>query len=479
MRKARFFELFWLGCALGFAPVSAGADGVLTADVSPRRPIPGDPVRISVVYQGGENNLSNPVFENEALPELQGPSVSRNYSSFNGMVEQSVSWVYSLIPEGTGTVSLGTVRLTAGGETLRAQLPELFVAPPPPQPWVRLSLESSAAEVLVEEDFTVSLHIDVLSPTGTVFAAAPLVPREPPMLRLPHVAGNGPEGPVMPAFAVSDWLGEHRARDGVGCTVENVTAGASDPFDPFSLLRGNSLFNREDPVFSFPATNLTENGTAWIRYALTTPWRSTGEGTIRFPPVRLRGHVVTEETGEPVRTPDFTVLTEPLTVRVVPPPEAGRPASFIGALSRTLQAELALNAQTCRQGDPLELTLTFSGVGLVPSTVREPDLFADPALSAAFRAYGNVTRTADTKGVRFVYRLRPLEAGTLEIPSFPFAFFNTQTRAYEEIRSAPVPIRVDPVADFNADSLFAASATGNGGHADTPAGAPSGITVGS
>ena len=75
--------------------------------------------------------------------------MSRNYSSFNGMVEQSVSWVYSLIPEGTGTVSLGTVHLTAGGETLRAQLPELFVAPPPPQPWVRLSLESSAAVVLV------------------------------------------------------------------------------------------------------------------------------------------------------------------------------------------------------------------------------------------------------------------------------------------------------------------------------------------
>mgnify|MGYP000945608351 CR=1 FL=1 len=130
-----------------------------------------------------------------------------------------------------------------------------------------------------------------------------------------------------------------------------------------------------------------------------------------------------------------------VTVRVVPPPDEGRPEWFVGTVGKGLRATAAFDATTCKVGDPLTLTLELTGK-ISTSNLRTPILNLQPELSKDFRIYDdNVTAETLPDGKRFKYRVRPTREGTLEFPAIKIAYYDTERRAYDTVSTPPIPIQ--------------------------------------
>ena len=465
-----------LSALLALLPAAALAAGGLEASVSRRDVVEGDAFRVSVVWSGEDDPEGVPSFSNPAAAPLAGPQTEQSLSIVNGRRSARRAWHWTAVPEGTGVVAFGSATLRAGGREYRAAVPPVRVGAPPPQPWARVSLRSDKAEVLVEESFTVTVDVDLLAlPPGapSPFDKSPLVPREPPHLVAPHLSAGAASGPCEPAEDPSAALSRLLVSgQSAGFTVNDLRERAPDPFESMGFGGFPSMPSLFDSgraaVVAPPPEPFSENGTNYVRHSFALAFRATAEGVCRFAAPRLEGHVARVDGGSLVRSPDFVALGRPLEVRVVPPPAEGRPASFFGALGTQLRPEATLDAQSCRQGDPLALTLALEG-DLVDSTIRAPDLFADPVFAARFRGWGEPRRTKAPNGApAFVYQIRPLESGTIEVPPIALSFYDTSSRAYRTVRTAPVPLRVDPVAGFDAAALFAEAAPDDAPPPDVP-----------
>ncbi len=445
------------------APAGAArGEAELSVRVSPREVLVGDPVQLSVLLSGAEEvPAAAPVFERPDAAPLAGPSVSREMRTFNGRTVSRVGWNYTAYPAGTGVVSFGSARLDVGGRTLSAPVPDIRVVPPPEQPWVRLSLESDKAEVLVDEAFDVTLAVEILLPSAEGWRDNPIHPRAAPALTVPWLAARPADNVALRAASLSDVVSPLVApRGGAGFTVNGLSA------DPFASLGGGfpampgfggSLFGDGPLVFAFLRTFPERDGARFVRYALRVPMVAMAEGEARFAPVRFEGRVVADGADGPFATDPFVALSAPLVVRVVPPPLAGRPDSFCGVLAASLAAEASLDTQTCRQGDPVELSIRLSG-DFVRSTAQAPDPARAEGFSDLFRAWDDPVREDLPDGsVRFRYKLRALSAGTIDVPPIPVSYFDTAARAYATVRTAPLPLRVEAVAAFDAGDAFAAA----------------------
>ena len=450
-----------LACALALAATLACATDSFTASVSSTEVVTGDPIRLKLTYAGTGNPQGLPVFEHPEVGRFSNPSTQQFSSWQNGVSSASLSWVYSVVPEGTGTVHFGSAFLELeSGQRLSATIPDVRVGPPPPQPWLRLSLSSSSSEVLVEEPFDVTLSVEMAIPQSGGTRMSPLAVRPAPHLQVPFL--DEPPESCEPAEDVGSILSRFlvRGNNGPGFMVNSFCEKTRSPFDDMGSPFGgfpdfDAMMGRSAPLlFDFFGTDVVENGTNILRGAVTIPFRARQEGPCRFDAARFDGALAIGGRA----TREFTALSEPLVVRVVPPPAEGRPDSFIGGIGLDLSAEASIDFTTCRQGDPLTLTLDLNG-DQTWQTVVPPDLPSRPGMAGVFRSYGSVESTMADGHPRFVYHIRPLVSGTLEIPAFELSFFHRATRTYRTIRTAPVPLRVEAVPDFDADALFAAAAT--------------------
>ena len=433
------------------AATARGAAPALEATVSAKEILAGDTFTITVSYSGEGSPAPVPVFENPDAAHLFRPTFSQSHSWINGVSSSSVVWTYEAAPEGEGEVRFGEVRVNVGGRQFAAPVPVVRVVPPAPQPHVRLSLVSDRAEALVGETFTVTLAVDVRRPELSdrrELAAHPLVPNRPPHLDLPLFSGAD-FGPCRPDADPGAILQDMFDPSATGFRINDFAARTGDLFD----------MGRRPAVFAPRRGAFEENGTNYVRYAFSLPMRATGEGSCSFPAARFRGSVVVAgDDGRASVSRDLAAFSNPLEVRVVPPPEEGRPKGWFGGLGSDFAPEVSLDVQHCVQGDPLKLTLSLRG--LRPSeTLRAPDLFANLELAADFRQYAEPERRDEDGTPRFVYRIRPTSAGSLEIPPLALPYFDVESRAYRTVRTDPVAVRADPAPGFDAGALAAAGVT--------------------
>jgi hypothetical protein len=130
-------------------------------------------------------------------------------------------------------------------------------------------------------------------------------------------------------------------------------------------------------------------------------------------------------------------------------PETGKPAGFSGAVGRFGFQVSALPLEV-HPGDPVTLTMTVSGDGNF-DRVMAPSLPANEL----FRLYGEPVRKQEDRAVRFEQVISPRTADVLEIPAIAFTFFDTQSRQYRTVTSAPIPITVTATSNGTAQ-VFAA-----------------------
>jgi hypothetical protein len=367
----------------------------------------------------------------------------RRAEGFSGTIYQ-----FSLQPLRTGSHPGGTIKVTADGRTHALVLPPLTILPIPPQDTVRLDLLADRETVLPDESFTVTLRVRIRRLAPPYEGIVPIHPDDPPLLSLPHLTGariEGVEGPDIREL-IQSWRQGNRQP---GVHIEN----APEPADPFGNFfgMGDPFGGRGRSTYLPPQRAAEVDGVPYMEFLFPATFTARDEGAYTFGPALLKGRILTGvDNARRALTRDIYAVAPAVTVRATPPPDEGRPDSFFGVFGSNLTADAQLNVSECRVGDPLKLTLSVKG----PLNWRQagaPDPGVVSNLAARFRIYGSSMQTLKTgEGRDYTFTLRPLEAGTGELPPIPISWYDTGTRAYRTVFTSPIPLKVDPSSELTA-----------------------------
>ena len=143
--------------------------------------------------------------------------------------------------------------------------------------------------------------------------------------------------------------------------------------------------------------------------------------------------------------------SQPLTIRVVEPPLAGRPPGYhlgdVGSFSMVANVE----PRTVEQGGALAVTVTVSGTGNVPPSVRMPMQsgieWLEPEVRESFEVSGGKVRGSRT----FTYIARPTVAGTLDLGEVTLPYWDPDQQRYEVARATLGRVQVKPTPGAQAD----------------------------
>lgn len=124
----------------------------------------------------------------------------------------------------------------------------------------------------------------------------------------------------------------------------------------------------------------------------------------------------------------------PFTLRILPLPEAGRPAHFSGAVG-VFKLTGRLSRETVQPGDIITLSLALSGQGwLADATITAP-----PA-SPLFKTYPAKVRLREPLRLETDQVFIPQTTNATAIAAACFSFFNPVSEAYEESVAGPFPL---------------------------------------
>ena len=152
-------------------------------------------------------------------------------------------------------------------------------------------------------------------------------------------------------------------------------------------------------------------------------------------PVIIRGGVVI-----PGGPPQFTLLeSEPVTLNVLPLPQAGRLPGFNGAIGRFTREAPKLSATSIAVGNPVKLSVTFQS-GENAAHLGMPEAPATPA----WDVIANASPQFAGNSVTFVYTLIPQTDQTSATPEIPFCYFDPDAGQYVDLSIPAMPIQVSP-----------------------------------
>jgi len=189
------------------------------------------------------------------------------------------------------------------------------------------------------------------------------------------------------------------------------------------------------------------DGQVWGRYSFERSFLPTRIGTIELSAPMLRYHVMLRE-GQPdvfggrrgAQSENYYVYGQPLTLEVLPIPEAGRPVPYYGAVGR-FTIEARLDKDTVRVGSSVKLTLTVRGQGNF-EFLRLPEL----GELDGFHKLG-ATETRDADKVVVTYDLTPLSTDVQAVPAIGWNWFDTTpgVEAFTEVKTPALPLVVKPL----------------------------------
>ncbi len=143
------------------------------------------------------------------------------------------------------------------------------------------------------------------------------------------------------------------------------------------------------------------------------------------------------------------LLTDSITVVVLPLPEAGKPIGFTGAVATDLKLSLAADKQSVAVGEPINIKLEINGRGNI-QTVIPPDL----GELDAFKVYDSKSETNAFKKNYVVsgrktyeYVVVPRDAGEHSIGPLTLHYFDPESGAYTTAQTLAVPVTVTPGSD--------------------------------
>ncbi|MCL6465302.1 MAG: BatD family protein [candidate division WOR-3 bacterium] len=379
-----------------FFTIATGGELRFTAEVDRTTVGLGEPLQL-IVQVSGTNVGRVPKPQLPELPEFDNVGSSQSQSTSISIVqgrvtqEQTISFIYTLIPKKTGELVIGPCRLNYNGteyttEPITVKVTKTGTQPKPTQPQRRPfdifeEPEPTRGEVFldVSVDRKTVYQGEMVTATWTFYTTG-------------QVASlNIKEPPTLTGF----W--------------------AQEIYQPQKLnyerrtYRGRQMFG------------------AVVRKTALFPTRS---GQLKIGAMSLAGEMVAPgfffSTAQP-----FEVNSEEVTVEVKALPETGRPASFTGGVG-SFQVSARVVPETAKGGEPVVLSLVITGtgnLGLIGAPTLPPITglkVLSPETKDDFNYAGG--RLNGTR--RFEYPLLPLADGKFRIPEVEIGFFDPNTGSY-------------------------------------------------
>ena len=151
------------------------------------------------------------------------------------------------------------------------------------------------------------------------------------------------------------------------------------------------------------------------------------------------------------------VDSKPIAIKVLPLPEADRPAEFTGGVGRfTLAAEL--DRATTTNGEPVNLTVRLTGTGNL-RMIEPPKLAAVPGLKLLTPETKDDVRVESgaVRGTKtFRFPIIPQGDGKFEVPAVTIAYFDPGSKGYRKLSAGPFTF----AASGSASSAPVAEASG-------------------
>jgi hypothetical protein len=391
----------WVGALLSLATLAA-AQMQISARVDQDIVSRDDTVELTVTVAGsGLSMLTEPTLPALDGFEVLGTSTQQSISLVGGAMQATMNYVYDLHPTRTGKLTIPPVTLSVHGRTVRTQ----------------------------------AITITVLPGSGhsTPSTSPPLVP-----------GGNPFEG-----------LGSGKSAD-VKHTVDRKTVYVGQQITyTFSFLQSEQLFGE---VQYSPADT-----PGFVAEDLPNPPQSTQNLDGRMYSVQRRmkalfatapgkhtiGEASVTATMDPMLGPE-QLTADPITVQVLPLPQAGQPAHFSGAVG-SFTVRLRVDRPVVRAGETVNCVVEVVGTGNVRS-LGEPQLNL-PDWVRVYKAGENRTvrpgggggdPTAIGGTASFSYLLLPRQAGTLRVGPIAYNMFDPRAGAYRTVTSPAVEVTVAP-----------------------------------
>jgi len=400
---------------------AAQDDPVVTARVDATRIGEGDSLTLTIEVRGSlPGTIEEPDLSGLAdFTVAAGPSISTSTSMIwqGGRATSSTSkqFSFALLPRHRGTLTIPTVSVKVGNRIRRTdpitvEVVEGRVRPPstsgqrgrggPLGPGGGGAAELPEGEIMVESrtDRTEAFVGEQILLTYTLFTQLEVVEMPSPQ-QLPSYTG----------FWVEEIPTDPRN------SIRKVTRGGKE-FVAITLMK-KALFP-------------TSSGTLTI------------DATAFGLPVKARSR---DPFDSIFFTPTRTVYrqTRPISIRVKPLPEKGRPESFNGAVGR-YSLSVESDRRETRVSEALDLKVTVTGEGNI-RVVGEPLL---PPLPDYKKYEPHVEEQKKISGDRIEgsrswdYVLTPLAPGQQDIPPIRFAYFDPERAAYVEVSGPAIPVRV-------------------------------------
>ena len=371
---------------LALLPRLVAAEITVQASLDPPQLAVGEAGELSVEVRGSQEAAP------PAIPAVDGLSIryvgpSTQVSVVNGRMSASLTHRFSVVPSRAGTFTIGPIAVAVAGRRYEAGVVTVTVgartaAGQPGAEQLRLELSAPKTEVYLHERLPVTVKLSI----GDVRVGD---------LQFPAVPGDG--------FAL-------------------------DKF-PQPAQRNEQTPTGTVHVVEFRST--------------LTPVRSgslaVGPATLSLSMlVRGRSRDLFGFFGESARPVE--VQSQPLSLTVLPLPDAGRPGDFSGAVGR-FDLDVRVAPSEVNAGDPVTVTSTIRGDGYLdgvspPEVAARDDLRVYPVQPAS-AAEGAAERV-------FEQVVIPQRAGALGLPEMRFSYFDPEARAYRTATRPALLLTVRP-----------------------------------
>ncbi|MBT4483534.1 MAG: protein BatD [Candidatus Latescibacteria bacterium] len=139
------------------------------------------------------------------------------------------------------------------------------------------------------------------------------------------------------------------------------------------------------------------------------------------------------------------ISTDPITIRVKPLPEEGKPSDFDGVVGN-FDISSKIDKQTSRIDEVITVKITVTGEGNLDliTSLGAPSFSAfktyDPKVAETILNSGFVVGGAKT----WEYVLIPIHQGEMTLGSFSLSFFNPEDESYHTVLTEPIELKILP-----------------------------------
>ncbi len=404
-----------LAAVLGSLPLAQTRPELTVLGPDPAVVKVGDSASVTIKVSdvdGGELLLPPPVPGLTIGRGQQGMSLT----SINGRRSVFTSWTLHLVPSREGRFEVPPIRVTVDGTTLETPPIRLeAVKDVTGAKYAFLEMDAPQRPHYVHEPIRVKLRLGVDEKIAGNLVL--------PMSRRIN----------LPLFVEASWF------------TDLPGAVPIEPEPNGAAAQGLVLSVNDADVRCASLGTVERDGQRFRVFEVERSFLPSRAGVLELPAALLRYQFATRFTqnlfGERMVAAAETafVYGEPARTRILPIPDAGRPAGYTGAVGR-FRVSADATPRDVKAGDVVKLTLRIEGEGNLE--------FLDPPRIEpleGFHVFGKLEEKSSRARV-VTWDLSPLSEAVTEIPAIPFSFFDTTEPAgFRTVATDAIPLVVRPL----------------------------------